>query len=217
MKQPFTLKFHKLLCLGIVTFLSGCNSSGFIPQEGDLLFQIEGTSDFSAAITDATAQYDSLKFAHVAIVALDSGKPYIIEASSEHGVTRTEWEDFLTGSRYINGNPGVVVMRINTDFPAEKAISRAKSHIGEEYDWSYRPDNGKMYCSELVYDCFLDHQGEHLFTASPMNFRNEDGEIPAFWAALFENLGETIPEGVPGTNPNDMAKSHILTEVYRYF
>lgn len=218
MKQVFTLKFHKLLFLLIVSSLSGCNSYEFIPQEGDLLFQIEGTSDFSAAITEATAQHDSLKFAHVAIVALDdNGKPYIIEASSEYGVTRTEWEDFLTKSRSINDKPGVVVMRINTDFPAEEAINRAKSHIGEEYDWSYRPDNGKMYCSELVYDCFLDRKGEHLFTANPMNFRNEGGEIPAFWTALFEGLGETIPEGVPGTNPNDMAKSNILTEVHRYF
>lgn len=217
MRQLFTINRYKLPLLGIAIFLSGCTGSEYIPQEGDLLFQIEGTSDFSAAITDATAQHDTLKYAHVAIVAIDNGKPYVIEASSEHGVKRTEWNDFMTGSRSINGKPGVVAMRINTDFPVETAIKRAKSHIGEEYDWSYRPDNGKIYCSELVYDCFLNQEGEHLFTASPMNFRNERGEIPAFWTVLFEKLGETIPEGVPGTNPNDMAKSHILTEVHRYF
>ena len=50
-----------------------------------------------------------------------------------------------------------------------------------------------------------------------MNFRAADGTMPAFWTELFEKLGEPIPEGVPGTNPNDMAREGVLTEVGRYF
>lgn len=33
----------------------------------------------------------------------------------------------------------------------------------------------------------------------------------------FARLGEPVPEGLPGTNPNDMAREEILEEVHRYF
>ena len=74
-----------------------------------------------------------------------------------------------------------------------------------------------MYCSELVYESYLGENGTPLFCARPMNFRTADGTLPCFWAELFEQLGESVPEGIPGTNPNDMAKEKILKEVHRYF
>ena len=36
-------------------------------------------------------------------------------------------------------------------------------------------------------------------------------------ANLFDQLGEQVPEGLPGTNPNDMAREELLEEVHRYF
>ena len=98
-----------------------------------------------------------------------------------------------------------------------KNIESAKGHIGEPYDWSFRPDNGKMYCSELIYECYINDDGTHLFNAKPMNFRDEEGNMPLFWIELFEKSGESIPEGVYGTNPNDMSKEPFLKEVHRYF
>lgn len=59
--------------------------------------------------------------------------------------------------------------------------------------------------------------GTPLFTARPMNFRAADGTLPQFWADLFDQLGEQVPEGLPGTNPNDMAREELLEEVHRYF
>ena len=44
-----------------------------------------------------------------------------------------------------------------------------------------------------------------------------DGTLPQFWADLFDQLGEQVPEGLPGTNPNDMAREELLEEVHRYF
>lgn len=55
-----------------------------------------------------------------------------------------------------------------------------------------------------------------LFAASPMNFRDSAGNMPEFWEKLFAKFSEPVPEGVPGTNPNDMAKSPVLTFVRRY-
>ncbi len=50
-----------------------------------------------------------------------------------------------------------------------------------------------------------------------MNFRAADGSMPPFWNELFAKLGEEIPEGLPGTNPNDMSRDTLLTEVFRWF
>ena len=50
-----------------------------------------------------------------------------------------------------------------------------------------------------------------------MNFRAADGTLLQFWADLFDRLGEPVPEGLPGTNPNDMAQEELLEEVHRYF
>ena len=85
------------------------------------------------------------------------------------------------------------------------------------YDYSFRPDNGKFYCSELVWECYRTSDGSPIFTAHPMNFRAEDGTLPQFWTELFARRGESVPEGVPGTNPNDMSQERTLREVYRWF
>ncbi|MCM1169156.1 MAG: hypothetical protein NC324_04390 [Bacteroides sp.] len=219
MKQK-VFKHLVILCLAA---FSACNrntpgsASGYGPQEGDLLFVVAASGDFSEAVVEATAQGDSLRFSHVAIVAVEDGTPYVVEASSRHGVTRTGWRDFLDNAQQSGGKPAVVVKRVaDKGFPLSEAVARARSHIGEAYDWSFLPDNGRMYCSELVYESYRKTDGSPLFTARPMNFRAADGSMPAFWTELFERLGEPIPEGVPGTNPNDMAKDPALREVARF-
>lgn len=75
-----------------------------------------------------------------------------------------------------------------------------------------------MYCSELVWECYLTGpKSEHLFTARPMNFRTADGRLPQFWIDHFAAMDEPIPEGVPGTNPQDMSREKFLKIVYRYW
>ena len=69
----------------------------------------------------------------------------------------------------------------------------------------------------LVWESYRAEDGTPLFTARPMNFRAADGTLPQFWADLFDRLGEPVPEGLPGTNPNDMAQEELLEEVHRYF
>jgi hypothetical protein len=72
-----------------------------------------------------------------------------------------------------------------------------------------------MYCSELVYESYLNDKGQHLFDASPMSFRDSEGNLPQFWIDLYGRLGEEVPEGVDGTNPTEMSQSPILIEVAR--
>ncbi len=209
--------FTKLLFILPGLWMATACIPRYRPQAGDLLFVVAENSAFSQAIVAATAQRDSIKYSHVAIVSVSNGKPYVLEASSRNGVTRTDWFDFLQQAPSIGGKPGIVAMRVNTDFPIADALIQAERHIGEAYDWLFLPDNGKMYCSELVYECFRYADGSPLFTAGPMNFRDADGHLPEFWKTLFEKTGETIPEGIPGTNPNDLSKESCLKEVHRFF
>ncbi len=206
-----------LIYIGILMIAGSCRPHEFRPRTGDLLFQVNESSAATDAITDATAQEDSVKFSHVALFFEEDGEGWVLEASGEGGVRCVTWDDFLASSARIGGRPGVVVKRVKGEFPVEEAVERAKSHLGEPYDYSFRPDNGKMYCSELIQACYLRENGTPIFTVRPMNFRDAKGELPAYWRELFDRLGEPVPEGVPGTNPNDMAKEPVLQEVGRCF
>lgn len=212
---------YNLLSLLFFTIITGhvLAASG-LPElrTGDLIFQVEGKSDFSNAITAATAVEDSLKFIHVGIIEKKgNGNIDVIEASPEEGVRIVTLDKFLNDAIRINGNPGAVVKRLSVDFSVETAISNALQHIGEPYDWWYLPDNGKMYCSELIYESYMTKNGERIFHSRPMNFRAPDGTMPEFWINLFEKLGTEVPEGIDGTNPSDLSKEPVLIEVCRFF
>ncbi len=241
------LKNIKLLAFLIfsVLVLGGCGGKvGFVPQKGDLVFVVAGDSDFSGAISEATDGCDSLSvdgvnvsYVHVGIVDVESdGAVFVVEANDQRGVCLTPWEEFLESAPRIGGRPGVTVMRVRdgvasaedgtqegsgaagtAHFNAGECVERAKSFIGQPYDWYYLPDNGRMYCSELVWEAFRLEGGSRIFTAAPMNFRAPDGSMPEFWTSLFDTLGVPVPEGVPGTNPNAMASDPALAVVYCFF
>lgn len=207
-----------LLYIGIAIFSCSCCEEPFRPATGDLLFQVNPASTMTDAITRSTADKELLKYSHVAI-ALGSDKgDSIIEASGEGGVRCISLADFLDASAKIEDRPAVVVMRLrDTAGIAASAAFRAQSHLGEPYDYSYLPENGKMYCSELVRESFLNRKGTKIFPARPMNFRDAEGRLPDFWRKLFEKLEESVPEGVLGTNPSELSKDTLLCEIHRYF
>lgn len=204
--------FYKYLYLflALLSFICG---RAFELKTGDLIFQMEGESDFSKAISHATASYDSIRFIHVGIIFNEKNTWKVIEASPEEGVRIIDLETFIDNSPKINGLPGVEIKRLSKYFPAKETIIRAKSYLGEPYDWWYLPDNGKMYCSELVYESYLSEDKEHIFSTVPMNFRSPDGTMPEFWNKLFTKIGMPVPEGIPGTNPQDLYKDPGLVSV----
>lgn len=59
--------------------------------------------------------------------------------------------------------------------------------------------------------------GASDLSSAPMNFKGADGNFPDFWIELFAEMGQPIPQGEPGTNPNQMAQESILPEVCRYY
>lgn len=199
MKNYLTIIFL-LLSIGISGDLSAQIDFKTL-RSGDLLF-VSDTSGMGLAIQQSTGNYT-----HVAIVERDGDSLFIIDATRKRGVARRPIE-----KNFAYKMP-TVAYRLNVPFDPDAVIARAKSFIGQPYDDSFLPDNGMMYCSELVYEAYLDANGKHLFHSQPMNFRDKRGKMPKYWKKHFRELGISIPEGVEGTNPSDLSKSPLLIKV----
>lgn len=190
-----------------ISLLNATNFNTKALKNGDLVFVEAGQSAMDSAISDATRKED-VNYTHVGIVELSKDGIFVIEASSKSGVVRTKWADFIAENKAFD----VKRVRGKHDFAA--FIRKAKSFLGQPYDFYYLANNGKMYCSELVYESFVDENGA-LFEAKAMNFYDENGSLPAYWKELYEGLGVAVPQGELGTNPNDMSKSPLLIEISR--
>ena len=186
------MKYRVLFVVATAYLMAAC-ACGTGLKNGDLVFVGENGSAFSSAIAESTSDSEGISWVHVG-----------------NGVRR------LPLAGFVAEQDGAVLkyMRLKTDFAADEAIARAKSRIGEPYDWYYLPDNGRCYCSELIYDSYLDESGAHIFPAESMSFRDADGQMPQFWIDLFAALGCEVPEGEKGTNPDSMAESGLLYEVF---
>lgn len=209
-----------LLYIGILFSALSCGEEATRLQSGDLLFQAGKDSGMAGAIAAATGNGSDKgglpDFTHVGIAVCGGGADSVLEAAAG-GVRIVPLEEFLADAGTIEGRPAVVVLRLRDTTGVAAAVRRARGSLGLPYDFSFRPGNGKLYCSELVWESYRDADGQPLFPARPMNFRAADGTLPRYWSELFARLGEPVPEGVPGTNPNDLAREERLREVFRYF
>ena len=206
-----------IIYIGIGILVASCAPTAPNLQTGDLLFQTTADSPMVEAIRDATGQNDTENFSHVGIFVAEDGADSVLEASTEGGVRMVAWEKFVQRSAKINGKPYIVAKRLRDTTGVAASVLRAKQQIGAPYDYAFRANNGKFYCSELIEAHYKDGSGRPIFTAQPMNFRAEDGSMPAYWTELYARLGEPIPEGEPGTNPNDMARDGKLILLGRWF
>jgi len=201
----------------LLVLLNSCSRS-FQLSEGDLLFQSNDEGALSSAIDEATGRKGEVSFSHVGIVSIEEDGIYVLEAEPREGVRLTPLQVFLDASAHdADGSPLVVVKRLNDSSLASMAVKEGKKYLGQPYDFTYLPENGAMYCSELVYESFLDNEGNHLLQSKAMTFKNAQGVISDYWIQLFEKLHMEVPEGVEGTNPNDMLLDPALIEVFRYY
>lgn len=206
-KFKYCILFKKLWIVAAVSLFNVTLLKAEL-QNADLVFVMEGESSFSDAISRSTSFTDTVSFIHVGIIEKKGNDIYVIEASPEEGVREISLSDFLKDTKN-----GVVFKRLELDFALDFAINKAKEYLGQPYDWYYLPDNGKMYCSELVYEAYRYPSGEKIFMAKPMNFKDSEGRYPQFWIDLFKKLETDIPQDVLGTNPNDLAKNPLLMDV----
>lgn len=204
----------------LVLSLGACAPEEESLQTGDLVFvgipadyRLDSDS-MDSAIADATGKAAGLNLIHTAILDLTDGEPWIIDATLRRGVDRHPLDTFLRDFTLRDGSmPVFEVKRLRDNTRAEEFVANIKRCLGLPYDVSFLPDNGAYYCTELVYDNYLAPDGAPLFTAAPMNFRDAEGRMPPYWEQLFARIGQEIPQGVPGTNPQAMSAESILRPV----
>ena len=151
---------------------------------------------------------------HVAIAEVQGDSTWIIDATIRHGVDRHPLDTFLCDFTLKDGSlPVFVIKRLKDSHDVASFVEQAKAFCGQSYDMAFLPDNGALYCSELVRESYRAADGSYLFENKPMNWKNAEGEYPLYWQELFARLGTPIPQDVPGTNPQDMAASPLLETV----
>ena len=189
-------------------------------QNGDLVFvglpldfDATDTTDMGSAIAASTGDSTGINYIHVAIAEVAGDSVWIIDATLKHGVDRYPLDTFLCDFTLDNGClPQLDIMRLADNDKADKYVENAKQYVGRSYDLYFLPDNDEQYCSELVRNSYV-NDGEYIFSEAPMNFKSDDGTFPPYWTWLFEQIGQPIPQGLPGTNPNAMSKEKCLKKV----
>ena len=192
--------------IAFILILFACSCSAALAQwerlqSGDLLF-VRDTSGMGQAVQQTTGQYT-----HVALVERCGDTLFIIDATPTLGVSRHNLSPLTFHLSPCDA------YRLTIPFDTIAVITRAHRFLGQPYDNAFMHDNGALYCSELIYECFLDSAGNHLFEAIPMNWRAPDGTIPQYWLDHFNKLNTPIPEDLPGTNPTALSRSPLLRKL----
>ena len=205
MKKYFYLLF---------TILISCTKN-FKLQEGDLLFQDLDSSPLCDAIELVTPGYNGANFSHIGLVVLDNDTLKVLEAIPPK-VMITNLDDFINHSFDKNGNPKVIVGRLKKEFTnsISNAVSYSKSKLEIIYDEVFLINNETYYCSELIYEAFLN---DSIFELKPMTFLHpETKDTLTIWKEYYSDLNTNIPEGNPGINPGIMSLSNKIEMVHFY-
>jgi len=159
------------------------------------------------AINAVTSGYHEMDFNHMGMLYKEQNEWYVIEAAGV-AVRKTKLTDFLT---YTDKPMYHARLKKKYQSLIPKAIQFAKDQIGVPYDNDFLYGNGKYYCSELIYDAFLNAYGQPFFQLYPMTYKepNSDAFFP-IWIEHFSNQGIEIPEGKPGCNPGGMSKDQKI-------
>lgn len=172
-------------------------------KTGDLIFQNINCGEMCEAINAVTEGYQGKDFNHMGMVIKQQDKLFILEASGK-SVKLTSWDDF---SAYTKEPMYLGRLLPKHQHLIEKAVNFGLQQIGMPYDNDFLYDNGKYYCSELIYDCFLyANNNQPFFQLFPMTYKapGSDEFFPV-WKEHFAQQNIDIPEGLPGCNPGGMS------------
>ena len=176
-------------------------------KSGDLLFQSMNCGPLCEAINEVTSGYQGHDFSHLGLVYIKNDSILVIEAAGS-SVKITPYETFKTYTA-----EKMFVGRLKRKYRAliPEAIAFALQQIGVPYDEEYVYNNGKYYCSELLYDAFLHANKKPLFDLFPMTFKSpKTKEYFEVWVDYYKKLTLEIPEGKPGCNPGGISTSDKL-------
>lgn len=116
-------------------------------REGDVIFQTS-LSQQSPLIKMGTRS----TITHCGVVVMKDGKPYVLE--TQKTLVLTPLKKFIArgkDGKYWHKRPKLDNIKI-----------KYSGYLGKPYDLVFKFDNGKFYCSELIYDVYLNQLGVEL-------------------------------------------------------
>lgn len=116
-------------------------------REGDVIFQTS-QSEQSPLIQIGTRS----KISHCGIIVMRGGKPYVLETLKT--LVLTPLDKFIA-----RGEEGKYWIKRSKK---ENIKIRYSNYLGKRYDLAFKFDNGRYYCSELVYDIYKKQLGIEL-------------------------------------------------------
>lgn len=153
MKKTFII-IGVLVCIVVLPFrsmlmeaLTARTERIEVAKEGDVIFQTS-QSQQSPLIQIGTRS----KITHCGIIVMRNGKPYVLETLQT--LQLTPLDKFIA-----RGKDGKYWLK-----RSEKENIKIKydNYLGKPYDLAFKFDNGKFYCSELIYDIYLNQLGIEL-------------------------------------------------------
>jgi len=177
-------------------------------HNGDLLFEDLDCGPLCDAIEQVTQSYGGHHFSHIGLVYRKGDSTFIIEAigSDVHMTPLAQFTSRTTHKIFVGR------MKPAYHHLIDSAISFSLRSIGTPYDDDFLYNNGKYYCSELIYDAFqYANGGKPVFQLAPMTFKPlGSADFFPVWIDYYKKLGTAIPEGKPGINPGGISRSKYI-------
>ena len=197
---------NKLLLIFLMVYAIAFSQNVAL-KTGDIIFQSMNCGPLCDAINQVTEGYKGNDFSHLGLVYTQNDSIYIIEAAG-NAVQLTSLEKFKSYT-----NEPMFVGRLKSKYKKHipDAIAFSLKQIGIPYDEAYLYNNGSYYCSELIYDAFLDAYNKPFFELQPMTFKGPNSnEYFEVWQEYYAKLNIKIPEGELGCNPGGISLSKKL-------
>jgi hypothetical protein len=174
-------------------------------KDGDIIFQ-SSYSQQSAAIEEATQS----PYSHCGIIFYENGIPYVYEAVQPVGKRTLEsWIESGVNEKYI-----VKRLKDSTIIGTNERAEMKKfvlNQFGKNYDGVFNWSDKEMYCSELVYKCYLNACQIKLTTPLPLRDFNIDG--PIVRKVMKQRYGNEIPYDELMVSPDQLFKSSKLINI----
>ena len=172
---------------------------GVTIRAGDLVFQDLRCGVRCEAIRAVTAS----RYSHVGVVTIEDGERVVWEALGPVGPTSlAEWAARGELAIYRPELRGAPLGGENLT----KLEAALRTYAGRPYDGSYRWDDERIYCSELVAKAWRAAFGEPLVEPRPVSL--------GVWASRAAQMtnGELV-DGTPMVSPADLVRSGKLVRV----
>lgn len=200
--------WHLIIPLLIINACTSSPQKDIEIEEGDLIFQNLDCGALCEAIEEVTFGRDGLKFSHVGMIVNHNNELIVVEALGSH-VKLTSLNEFRgrTFHQEYIGRLKPAYKHLIKD-----AAAFAVNQVGVPYDDYFLYNNGKFYCSELIYDAFkAANNNVPILQLEPMTFKSlQTNEFLPAWVDYYKHLNIPIPQDSLGLNPAGISRSETL-------